>query len=884
MATKTIKAWINGAIQYIEVEDIVSPEQPISVEKRVDTLEGKHEVVFTDGNLLVGNGTVELEEMTPEDVLSHINGASVVTLTTAEYEALGDNVNANTLYIPTDSDNVDVYVQNDEPTEAEEGALWLDMDELGDAFEDYATKTYVITKIAEAQLSGSDIDLSDYATKDDIPTKTSELTNDSNFITASGSPVRSVNGKTGVVSLTASDVGALPDTTEIPAVPTNVSAFTNDAGYLTEHQSAVLYTAQTLTDGQKAQARANIGVLEPLIGYSSDITPAQVSAALQQGREVVLAHMDANYGVIVFSGFIEVPALDVVATSGIQTLVVNNVGWTMRFSLAGSISQGLWHFEYDRIANYSDIPNALPNPNALTFTGAVTGTYDGSSAVTVDIPAVSYNSQTLTESQQVQARLNIGAVSMEEITGASNSLLGQTPLTLQEGVFSLRLTGEGDVSYTIKSDTVSDLENCTSKTPNNATFTKYEDCVEIKSTGGSGWYQSYIDVVLGGLTVGESYKFVVDASGHDWDPSNKVSNGKYIVYSDSGATLATVNVSDVAGNVFSINFTATTEKVKIRAYPGDYMYTPGQSVARFNSFYINRSTSGTRHTEIVDESGTFTDSTVLTAQPSGVTITCTPTCSVYGVIQSDTDNAIKSRHGGKVCVCFGDSITGNMVSPNDYPSIIAAETGMKVINGGFGGCRMSDTHQTAAYAAFSMVKLADAIVSGDWTLQNNNVSGLSTVTNGTEHLAALKEVDWNSVDFITIAYGTNDIQNYITIDDTANPKSTNTYLGSLRYSIEKILTAYPHIKLMVLTPMYRYWPDESADSDSKTFNGSKFTEWGDGLIKVAEEYKIPYIDMYRTLGFNAITRAYYSSDGTHPNVKGCKVIGGKIAGRLLAEY
>lgn len=35
----------------------------------------------------------------------------------------------------------------------------------------------------------------------------------------------------------------------------------------------------------------------------------------------------------------------------------------------------------------SDFPTALKNPNALTFTGAVTGTYDGSEALTVNIPA-----------------------------------------------------------------------------------------------------------------------------------------------------------------------------------------------------------------------------------------------------------------------------------------------------------------------------------------------------------------------------------------------------------------------------------------------------------------------------------------------------------------
>ena len=53
---------------------------------------------------------------------------------------------------------------------------------------------------------------------DTIPTKVSELTNDSGYITAAQAPVQSVNNKTGPVSLTASDVGALPADTVIPTV------------------------------------------------------------------------------------------------------------------------------------------------------------------------------------------------------------------------------------------------------------------------------------------------------------------------------------------------------------------------------------------------------------------------------------------------------------------------------------------------------------------------------------------------------------------------------------------------------------------------------------------------------------------------------------------
>ena len=57
-----------------------------------------------------------------------------------------------------------------------------------------------------------------------IPTETSDLINDSGFITASGAPVQSVNGQTGTVSL---------------SIPTKTSDLTNDNGFITSAQSPV---------------------------------------------------------------------------------------------------------------------------------------------------------------------------------------------------------------------------------------------------------------------------------------------------------------------------------------------------------------------------------------------------------------------------------------------------------------------------------------------------------------------------------------------------------------------------------------------------------------------------------------------------------------------
>ena len=85
-----------------------------------------------------------------------------------------------------------------------------------------------------------------------IPSKTSQLQNDSGFIT--NAPVASVNGKTGAVNLSASDVGALPSSTVIPS---KTSQLQNDSGFLTQAVTSVngqtgavtISTATTSADG-----------------------------------------------------------------------------------------------------------------------------------------------------------------------------------------------------------------------------------------------------------------------------------------------------------------------------------------------------------------------------------------------------------------------------------------------------------------------------------------------------------------------------------------------------------------------------------------------------------------------------------------------------------
>ena len=88
------------------------------------------------------------------------------------------------------------------------------------------------------------------------------------------------------------------------------------------------------------------------------------------------------------SGFItSAPVTSVNAKTGTVTLSAADVS-AIPSTLTGTAGQVLTKTADGQEWKDVDIPTALPNPNALTFTGAVTGSYDGSAPLEVEIPTV----------------------------------------------------------------------------------------------------------------------------------------------------------------------------------------------------------------------------------------------------------------------------------------------------------------------------------------------------------------------------------------------------------------------------------------------------------------------------------------------------------------
>ena len=89
-----------------------------------------------------------------------------------------------------------------------------------------------------------------------------------------------------------------------------------------------------------------------------------------------------------------------------------------------------------------DIPTKLPNPNPLTFTGAVTGSYDGSEALTVEISSGGGGAGAMVVTFTLTQTGFSADKTVEEVTAAMASMpvignvimtIGETPVTMHLG-------------------------------------------------------------------------------------------------------------------------------------------------------------------------------------------------------------------------------------------------------------------------------------------------------------------------------------------------------------------------------------------------------------------------------------------------------------------
>lgn len=246
---------------------------------------------------------------------------------------------------------------------------------------------------------------------------------------------------------------------------------------------------------------------------------------------------------------------------------------------------------------------------------------------------------------------------------------------------------------------------------------------------------------------------------------------------------------------------------------------------------------------------------------------------------------------GSKIVNMGDSIFGNSDGVSgeakSVSSFIADFGYATVYNAAFGGTSAS-LRNIANWDAMSFASLADAIATNDFSEQESAISTAQDFPiNFASHLATLKNIDWTNIDFLTVSFGSNDFNSNVAIGECDGNKET--FLGAMSYGLKKLMSKFPQLKAVVLTPTWRWYIENnnySQSSDTYTNAiGLTVVDYVEACDDLAKNLHVLKCDDYDSVGINESNYAAYfpADDGAHHNIAGRERIARRIVGFLNAN-
>jgi lysophospholipase L1-like esterase len=222
-------------------------------------------------------------------------------------------------------------------------------------------------------------------------------------------------------------------------------------------------------------------------------------------------------------------------------------------------------------------------------------------------------------------------------------------------------------------------------------------------------------------------------------------------------------------------------------------------------------------------------------------------------------------HGDESIVNLGDSIFGNNDSVLGVSNLIAMYANTTVYNCAFGGTRMAIRGTTTTgYDKFDFSNLVDAIVSGDYTLQEEALTLYDLPSYFSSRLENLKSVDFNKVNIVTLNYGSNDYTGGVGL---------SKFKEKGIEAISKLQKKFPHLNVVLITPAWRCWLDSDGlfleDGNTKKYADFTLADYVEADKELAKELNIPIIDVYN-IGINKNNWSYFfaPADTTHHDILG----------------
>lgn len=487
----------------------------------------------------------------------------------------------------------------------------------------------------------------------------------------------------------------------------------------------------------------------------------------------------------------------------------------------------------------------LPNPYPLTFTGAVSGSYDGSAPLSVEIPSGGSGGE--------------GATSNYVELGTLPYTVGNiTELYLEPSEDCSLVIGSGNDNNLITSLKDS-LISSNNSVIDNLLSEEYSGTHTVKliatnTNAGNSFYDLF-DVT--GLTVGTEYTFscTVGLSGISGSAHGRVALG-------AGTQLGTYGgvYGQTDGERISLTFTAsnTTVRIQLFIWTG-YAVAVGDAIT-YSDCLLCEGTSTEFGTSVTYELSAGNKTKLSFAEGTEIPAVDGVTITVYKLVEGVAGDLFVFL--GDSIPCF-DSNTGGIGAIPDY---LREKCGGTWKNFCVGGTTMSAYRTTGnGYEYFTLDEWADSIATGNFANQEQGVtdgaSAGSTSYSLTKKVSDAQALDWSAVKCVFFAFGTNDLAYGVSEVGASTDAATKhgTMCAALKYAVQTIQATYPIIKIVVCGIIYRH-----ADNPSV----SAIIAANDAIRSTCESIGVPFVPLFENMGVNEWNQTAFLYDGTHPNAAG----------------
>lgn len=214
-------------------------------------------------------------------------------------------------------------------------------------------------------------------------------------------------------------------------------------------------------------------------------------------------------------------------------------------------------------------------------------------------------------------------------------------------------------------------------------------------------------------------------------------------------------------------------------------------------------------------------------------------------------------------VFLGDSVFGNYTDSTSIPGVVENFTGANCINCGYGGITLTKVGN------MSGVDVVENLCNG----QTGDIAETVTAYEGIREFVREGTGDGRLI--FLLNYGINDYMVGHPIAST-DRYAVDTYAGALRTVIERLQASYPEAEILIVTPGYITFYDCGTYLAGET--SRPLREYADEAMRIAQEYGLPYIDIYDVLERYAREEEVLLPDGVHPSERGRFLLG-----RLICE-